>query len=500
MSDYLEQVIFFYVIKDLELTTNFKPNFFNKKILKEIFSLIKPFILEYRTEPTENQTYELVKVANKEDLISQDQIHTLWKTKENLSQFTPEWLHENTVAFAEWQNFDLALRRVLAYIKTVGTDITFENCKEIVERAKAMFTSEANFNLNTNKGHDFFDPETHILTEKDTKTSGYNFIDLCLNGGFSKKTLNVFMGSPKVGKSMWLCNLAAKSVINGNNSAYITLEMSYQMVSQRIGANIFEVPIKQYKELSKDKNYLTEKIKTFNNNHLMIKPGTFIIEEFPTSSATVYDIESFLLKKEEELSTPDKKFKFDNVFIDYINIMKDFKNPNSENTYQKIKSICEDVRAMAQRNFWCVISVTQTNRSAFDVSDLTMSNVSESAGLLATVDSLFGIIQTAIMRAEGIYFLKGIAMRDSEHMGDKKQFKINKDFLRIEEDTTQDIIPENIGLPAKYETQNKPQYGYQMSKDANTTNEVFNTNLGQINNNMAEPQLGLTEITGQKLF
>ena len=73
----------------------------------------------------------------------------------------------------------------------------------------------------------------------------------------------------------------------------------------------------------------------------------FFVEEFPTSSATVYDIESFILKKEEELSTETKKFKFKNIFIDYINIMKDAKNPNSENMYQKIKSICEDVRAMA---------------------------------------------------------------------------------------------------------------------------------------------------------
>jgi len=72
--------------------------------------------------------------------------------------------------------------------------------------------------------------------------------------------------------------------------------------------------------------------------------------------------------------------------------MKDAKNPNSENMYLKIKSICEDVRAMAQRNNWCVVSLTQTNRSAYDSTDINMSSVSESGGLIATVDSLFGII------------------------------------------------------------------------------------------------------------
>jgi KaiC/GvpD/RAD55 family RecA-like ATPase len=39
------------------------------------------------------------------------------------------------------------------------------------------------------------------------------------------------MGSPKVGKSMWLCNLCANSVRNGEDSIYITLEMAYQLVS-----------------------------------------------------------------------------------------------------------------------------------------------------------------------------------------------------------------------------------------------------------------------------
>ena len=154
------------------------------------------------------------------------------------------------------------------------------------------------------------------------------------------------MGSPKVGKSMWLCNLCAKSVLNGEDTCYITLELAYQKCAHRIGANILNIPIDQYKSAANDPNYLREKMREYLNS-TMIKPGRFIIEEFPTSSATVYDLESFLLKKEEELSTPDKPFKFKNIFIDYINIMKDAKNPNSENMYLKIKSICEDVRAMA---------------------------------------------------------------------------------------------------------------------------------------------------------
>ena len=55
---------------------------------------------------------------------------------------------------------------------------------------------------------------------------------------------------------MWLCNLAAKSVKNGFNTLYITLEMSYQKVAQRIGANLFNIPINEYVRATQDLNYM----------------------------------------------------------------------------------------------------------------------------------------------------------------------------------------------------------------------------------------------------
>lgn len=444
-NSYLENIIFFYVLKNIDLVQAFKGSYFTNPVLKQLFDIVKPHILEYRQEPTERQTVDLVKLHGIDDKITVDTIHALWESKSMVGQYTDEWLNQNTHAFGEWQNLMGGLRRVIEYVKTIQQDVTFENCADIVQKAKSMFQSDTNFNLNTSSGHDFFDPANHMQAQLETRTSGYRFIDQCLKGGWSNKSLNIFMGSPKVGKSMWLCNLCANSVRNGENSAYITLEMAYQLVAQRIGSNLFNIPIEEYEQAAKDQNYMRAKMKEFYDNSL-ITPGCFIIEEYPTSSATVYDIESFLLKKEEERSTERQPFKFKNIFIDYINIMKDAKNPNSENMYLKIKSICEDVRAMAQRNNWCVISLTQTNRSAYDSTDIGMSNVSESGGLIATVDSLFGIIQSSTMRVNDKYYIKAVAIRNSGHMGDKKGFNFSPKYLRIEEDLSEGIIPENQAL------------------------------------------------------
>lgn len=498
-NTYLENVIFFYIIKNLNLVQSFKGRYFTNPALKIIFDVVKPHILDFRAEPTEQQTIDLIRLAAKDDKVTEDQIHTLWQTRDMVSQYTDEWLEQNTVAFGEWQNLMTGLRRVIEYVKTTESEVTFENCAEIVQHIKSLFQSETNFTLNNSKGHDFFDPINHKQTELETRKTGYNFVDQCLKGGWANKTLNVFMGSPKVGKSMWLCNLCANSVRNGENSAYITLEMAYQLVAQRIGSNIFNIPIEEYDKYASDTNLMMQKMKEFYMNSL-INPGKFIIEEFPTSSATVYDIESFLLKQEEELSTEDKPFKFKNIFIDYVNIMKDAKNPNSESTYLKIKSICEDVRAMAQRNNWCVVSLTQTNRTAYDSTDIGMSNVSESGGLIATVDSLFGIIQSSLMRVDNTYYLKAVAIRNSGHMGDKKKFDFNPTYLRIEENLEENIIPENVSLDGLVKDKHKGDNNYQHNNSNNYSSTV-GIRPGA-SDSMNTPQLGLTEsqIQAQDLF
>ena len=490
-NTYLENIIFFYILKNIDLVQAFKGSYFTNPILKQLFDIVKSHILEYRIEPTETQVINLVKAYNKEDKIPEDTIHTLWESKNMISQYTDEWLNQNTKAFGEWQNLMDGLKRVIEYVKTVQQDVTFENCAEIVQKAKSIFQSDTNFNLNIAKGHDFFNPENHQQTELETRSTGYNFIDQCLKGGWANKTLNVFMGSPKVGKSMWLCNLCANSIRNGEDSVYITLEMAYQIVNQRIGSNLLNIPIDEYEAASKDPNFILTKMKDFYNNQL-ITPGKFYVEEFPTSSATVYDIESFILKLEEKLSTDKKPFKFKNVFIDYINIMKDAKNPNSENMYQKIKSICEDVRAMAQRNLWCVVSLTQTNRSAYDSSDIAMANVSESGGLIATVDSLFGIIQSPSMRAENVYYLKAVAIRNSGHMGDRKKYDFVQKYLRINENMTEDILQENMSIPSTYKDTTKLQ-----TKTYNNQQPVQQQPQQQI-----IPQLNISEvqISGKDLF
>jgi hypothetical protein len=125
--------------------------------------------------------------------------------------------------------------------------------------------------------------------------------------------------------------------------------------------------------------------------------------------------------------------------VDYINIMKNYRNPNSENTYMKIKQLAEDLKAMGIKNGWAIITATQTTRSQYDTNDMSGNQVSESVGLGATVDAMFGIIADALMKAQGKYFLKCLYDRVAPEDNKRKLFNLDKSYLRITEDPTAPI-------------------------------------------------------------
>lgn len=446
---YFEILAFFYILKDPSLIKNFNKRFFSEPTIVSIFDYAQEFVNQYKEEPTPEQLYELIKISGKEE-VPLDSIKTLWQNQSGLSRYTDEWLKENISDWGKWRSFWTGLENTIAYVKQLPSNIAYTDCETYINRASNIFNNGASFSVNTSEGYDFFDLENHVIKEEDTHSSGYKFMDLCLKGGFMKKGLYIIMGAPKVGKSQWLCNLAANSVKMGYNTIYITLEMSYQKVSNRIGSNLFNINIDDYQNTLKDQNKMKQAAQSFHNG-LMVPAGKFYLEEFPTSTATATDIENFVLKKEAELSKLyNCVFKFANVFIDYVNIMRDQRGNSGDNTYIKIKNICEDVRAVGQRNQWAMISVTQLNGDGYESTNLSMANVSESKGLIATVDALFGIIQTALMRASNVYYLQACALRDSPHIGDKKKFIWDPYHLRITEDTSEDIIPDTVDIPAIY--------------------------------------------------
>ena len=217
----------------------------------------------------------------------------------------------------------------------------------------------------------------------------------------------------------------------GHNCAFISAEMAAYKVVKRIGSNLLSVPMREYDSKSKNRDFMKLRLEKVSRG--VLPPGKLFVKEFPTSQASVLDVESYLRTLEE---TTGNKLKV--IVIDYINILANYRNPNSENTYLKIKQIAEDLRAMAVRNDWLIITATQINRSAWDSTEVTMQNIAESAGLAHTADMMYAIIQDSEMHAKREYFLKILKIRDGEGKGTKCRFEIDYDFMRLTE--TQDVF------------------------------------------------------------
>jgi hypothetical protein len=236
--------------------------------------------------------------------------------------------------------------------------------------------------------------------------------------------------------SIWLANMAANSVRLGQNTAVISLEMRDRKLVKRLGSNLLGISMRDYGQASADGESMKKRLANVGYDSLRM-PGKLYVKEFPTSSAGVPDVERYLKKMEES-----KGIKFKLVVLDYVNILKNWRNPNTENMYMKIKQIAEDLRAMAMRNDWAIITATQVNRSGFGSTDLSINNISESSALGHTVDAMFGIIQDEIMHANREYILKLLANRDDGHKNSRKKFNIDYDFMRITEDANSEIISE----------------------------------------------------------
>lgn len=427
-----ENIILRHIIQNPIYLETCLPSYFSNDSLGEIAIVVSDFWGRYHEIPKCEQIIESFKIQGKSGIVSPEEIRSLFNI--DLKKYEEVWLKETTEFFIEYKTLTKSAVDGLKYIQS--TPVDSENIRGVIDNFKRIILERNNIDFNFDEGLDFFNPESHKQLSHRTFSSGYPFIDTVLGGGFSAKALYVFMGMPKVGKSLWMGNLAIQGMKKGNNVAIISLEMGDRKYAKRVGSNLLNIPISEYNHISNDEELIKKKLNNVAYDNFSL-PGQFLIKEFPTSQASTNDIENYL-KKVEEM----RGIKFKMVIIDYINIMKNWRNPNSENTYMKIKQIAEDLRGIAVRNEWAIITGTQTKQGDFDASDLSINSAAESSGLVATVDGMFGIIQDPIMYSNGEYKLKLLANREDGYKNAYKIFNVDYKYMRIIEDISKPMHTE----------------------------------------------------------
>ena len=214
-----------------------------------------------------------------------------------------------------------------------------------------------------------------------------------------------------VGKSLFMCHVAASCLHQGRNVLYITLELAEEEVARRIDANLMNVTFEDLMVLSKD--MYDKKVQNIRSK----TTGKLIIKEYPTASASTIHFKALL----NELNLK-KSFKPDIIFVDYLNICSSarIKPGGNVNSYTYVKSIAEELRGLAVEFEVPLMSATQTTRSGYVSSDVGLEDTSESFGLPATADFMFALISTEELEALGQIMVKQLKNRYNDPTQNKR--------------------------------------------------------------------------------
>lgn len=433
-----EKEIFAFMLKKPEYLLEVKKDFFTNDDLQYVAVTARDFYKKFREAPSCEQMKRLIKDNDKN--ITDETVDNIYSV--DILSLDQDWLMNTTEGWIMWRAFNTNLVKSAAYIKTV--DVSAENVRDVVKRATDMVSDTSLISFDKNMGKNFFDVDSHKSIRENKIPFTWDYWNSISSGGLDPKTLHVYIGFTNVGKSIVLCNDAAAFVRQGKNVLFISCEMSEEKVIRRIGANLFDMTLDNYDKMVDSPSSVRRQMKNLTDGSFM-PLGKLYVKQYPTGECTALDIERYVKEIEEQ-----EKFKVDVVIVDYLGIMCDYRNPNTENTYLKGKHISEDLRAVAIKHDLIIDTAAQIGRSAGDSSDINITDISESMGVMHTADSSIGLIQTEEMRygvnndGTPYYWFKILKVREGE--GKDTKFKVNIDYNKMKLNETTDIINSNDHL------------------------------------------------------
>ena len=404
--------------------------YFTNREYKIIFLEIHEYISQYDALPSLNALS--IECQERTDL-TEDQFKTIKEVLSELSNEKSEynWLVDTTEKWCQERAIYLSLMESVKIADGQDSKRDKGAIPEILSQALGV-------SFDQNVGHDYIansDDRFDFYHRKEDKIPfDLSYLNKITKGGLPNKTLNVALAGTGVGKSLFMCHMAAATLLQGRNVLYITLEMAEEKIAERIDANLLNIPIQKLADLPKV--MFASKVKNLSKK----TQGKLIIKEYPTAAAHVGHFKSLI----SDLALK-KSIKPDIIFIDYLNICASQRYKGSiVNSYTYVKAIAEELRGLAVEANVPIVSATQTTRSGFGSSDVDLTDTSESFGLPATADLMFALISTEELEEANQIMVKQLKNRYNDPTINKR-FCIGIDRAKmrlydVEETAQTDII------------------------------------------------------------
>lgn len=403
-------------------------------------NVIADEVLKFFNQYNKPASLDILAIQLSQRKLSSDQIADVERYINDLTFKTDnsEWLLENTEKWCKQRAVTNAILDAFDIIEGKDKVRTEDAIPQMMSDALGVSFDKA-------IGHDYFDDFQsrfdfyHRVEEK--LEFDLELFNKITKGGLSKKTLNVILAGTGVGKSLFMCHVAAAALAQSKNVLYITMEMAEERIAERIDANLLNMTMGELGTVDRD-IYETRIGKLLKKTS-----GKLIVKEYPTAGAHAGHFKALL----EELKVK-RNFVPDIIMIDYLNICASsrMKQGAGVNSYTYVKSIAEELRGLAVEYNVPVLTATQTTRGGYDNTDVGLTDTSESFGLPATADLMFALISTEELENLNQIMVKQLKNRYNDPSY-YKRFVIGVDRSRMKLYDVEESAQKNIddsGQPA----------------------------------------------------
>jgi len=418
--DFFEKVVVHKCLTDSRYLSSViehaEPRFFNDKNITTVYQLIKGFFNRRSTVPTNT---EILALCNTPELRAS--FKNVLKSIKNIdTSINEDELISNTERF-------LKEKAVYHTMMDVANDCSAGNIDPSLIYEK--FERCTGIDLTLNMGYDFLqdvNPLINDLTQIEPVIStGLEWLDHQLDGGFlaNGRAMYIFAGETNIGKSIVLGNIACNIAKQGKTVLLISLEMSEMMYARRLASNISGIEVNSLKH---ETDALRISLQQFKDNN---PKSRLLIKEFPPSTITVPQLRSFISK------IAQAGVKIDAIVVDYLNLIY---SPIGNNSYERVKYVGEQSRALTYTYSCPLISATQLNRTGYDTQNPSLDTISESMGLAMTADAIFSVFQSPEDKDLDIIRMGKMKNRFGSNHG-THEFSINYPTLTITDGNMQNI-------------------------------------------------------------
>jgi replicative DNA helicase len=232
--------------------------------------------------------------------------------------------------------------------------------------------------------------------------------------------ITIFAGGSGAGKSLFLQNFAVNWALAGLNVAYVSLELSEQLISMRLDAMVSGYSTKEVMRNMDDVD-LKVRMKAKGAGRLRVK-------QMP-NGVNANDLRVFL--REYEIQSGEK---VDCLLVDYLDLMMPISaKVSGSDLFIKDKYVSEELRNLATERDILLVTASQLNRGAVEEIEFDHHHIAGGISKIQTADNVVGIFTSNAMRERGRYQIQFMKTRSSSGVGSKVDLKFDPDTLRIED-------------------------------------------------------------------